>query len=154
MVDRTGAVLTSHPACWGSGSATQVMLSLLFRDTVSQNPIDITEVNSTHGHPRVMSSMRLNPVQEKWPYPPWQTEPSVQKVRAPVERWRRQLPHCCRAPCGDCQAVARAPLPARDVPRRGCQPDVAVALHGGMLCQLPRSFICATLRQSSQGMGL
>jgi hypothetical protein len=60
------------------------MLSMPFRDAVDQNPIDITEVNSTHGHPRVMSSVRLNPVQEKWPYPPWQTESSVQKLRAPV----------------------------------------------------------------------
>src|SRR5215468_8668353 len=119
------------------GSATQVMLSMPFRDTVGQNSIDITEVNSTHGHPRVLSSVRINPVQEKWPYPPWQTESSVQKLRAPVERRRCQPPHCCRAPCGDCQPVARAPLPARDLPRGGRQPDVAVALHGGMLCQLP-----------------
>src|SRR5215475_8726238 len=29
------------------GSATQVMLSMPFRDTVGQNPIDITEVKST-----------------------------------------------------------------------------------------------------------
>jgi hypothetical protein len=50
------------------------MLSMPFRDTVGQNPIDITEVNSTHGHPTVMSSVRINPVQEKWLYPPWQTE--------------------------------------------------------------------------------
>src|SRR5262245_54909340 len=66
------------------GSATQVMLSMPFRDMVGQNPIDTTEVNRTHGHPRVMSSVRINSVQEKWPYPPWQTESSVQKLRAPV----------------------------------------------------------------------
>src|SRR5262245_32183667 len=51
------------------GSATQVMLSMPFHDTVGQNSIDIPEVNRTHGHPRVMSSVRINPVQEKWPYP-------------------------------------------------------------------------------------
>ena len=33
--------------------------------------------------------------------------------------------------------LARAPLPARDLPRGGRQPDVAVALHGGMLCSCP-----------------
>jgi hypothetical protein len=46
------------------------MLSMPFRDTVGQNPIDIPEVNSTHGHPRVMSNMRIKPVQEKWPDTP------------------------------------------------------------------------------------
>src|SRR5215471_21803080 len=136
--------------CANSGSATQVMLSMPFRDTVSQNPIDITEVNSTHGHPRVMPTMRIKPVQEKWPYPPWQTESLVQKLRAPVQRRRCQPPHCCRAPRGDCQPVARAPLPARDLPRGGRQLDVAVALHGGMLCNLPRSCTCAAPHQSSQ----
>jgi len=35
---------------------------------------------------------------------------------------------------------------------RGRQPDVAVALHGGMLCQLPRSFTSAAPRPSSQSM--
>ena len=33
--------------------------------------------------------------------------------------------------------VARARLPARDVPRRGRQPAVAVALHGGMFGHCP-----------------
>jgi|SRR4030095_3200952 hypothetical protein len=47
------------------GSATQVMLSMLFHDTVGQNSIDITEVNRSHGYPRGMSSVRINPVQEK-----------------------------------------------------------------------------------------
>src|SRR5438132_1406034 len=46
--------------------------------------------------------------------------------------------------------VTRAHLPARDLPCSGRQPAVAIAPHGGMLCKLPRSFICATLRQSSQ----
>jgi hypothetical protein len=59
------------------GSATQVMLSMPFRDTVDQHPIDITEVNSTHGQPRVLSSVRLNPIHEKWPYSPWHTEPCM-----------------------------------------------------------------------------
>jgi hypothetical protein len=56
------------------GSATPVILSMLFHDTVGQNSIDITEVNRSHGYPRGMSSVRINPVQEKWLYPPWQTE--------------------------------------------------------------------------------
>ena len=47
------------------GRATQVMLSMPFRDTVGQNSINITEVNRSHGYPRGMSSVRINPVQEK-----------------------------------------------------------------------------------------
>jgi len=60
------------------------MLLMPCHATVGQNPSDITEVNSTHGHPSVMSSMRIKPVQEQRPCPPWHTASSVQKLRAPV----------------------------------------------------------------------
>src|SRR5262245_63322280 len=36
-------------------------------------------------------------------------------------------------------------------PRGGDQPDVAVALHGGMFCHLSRSLTCEAPRPSSQG---
>ena len=79
LVRRLGLGSCGEQACPSVGSATQVMLSMPFRDTVGQNSIDLTEVNSTDGHPSVMSSVRLNPVQEKWSYPPWPTASSVQK---------------------------------------------------------------------------
>src|SRR6516165_4428495 len=62
---------------WTSIVSTQVMLTTRFHATVGQKPLDIPEVNSSHGHPRVMSRMRLNPVQEKWPYSSWQTASSM-----------------------------------------------------------------------------
>jgi hypothetical protein len=40
------------------------------------------------------------------------------------------------------------------LPRGGRQPDVAVALHGGMLCNLSQSCTCAAPRPSSQRMSL
>jgi hypothetical protein len=43
------------------GSALPVMLSMPCRDTVGRNSINITEVNSTDGHLRVMSSVRSLP---------------------------------------------------------------------------------------------
>jgi hypothetical protein len=46
------------------------MLSMPFRDTVDQNPIDSTAVNRTSGQPSVMASVRFHPVQEKWRWMP------------------------------------------------------------------------------------
>jgi hypothetical protein len=38
-----------------------------------KNHLAILEVNSSHGHLRVMSSGRINTGQEQWPYSPWHT---------------------------------------------------------------------------------
>src|SRR5262245_60753627 len=51
---------TFHCYATLAGSATQVRLPMPFRDTVGQNSIDLTAVNSTDGHPSVMPSVRIN----------------------------------------------------------------------------------------------
>jgi hypothetical protein len=84
------------------------------------------------------------------PYPPRQTEASVEKLPALVSRWCRNPAHFCRAPDRDGKPVVQAPLPARDMPRGGRHPDEAVALHDGRLCKLRRSFLGAAPRLSSQ----
>ena len=59
-----------------------------------KNRPDNRETNSSHAHQRCMPRMWITPVQEKWPYPPWEAESSVQSVRTPVECHNRRPPHC------------------------------------------------------------
>jgi len=82
------------------GSATQVMLSMPFRDTVGQNSINITEANRSHGYPRGMSSVRINPVQEKNTFQLGSDKARSDQARfliAPVENrtYHLTFPLCC-----------------------------------------------------------
>src|SRR5882724_13396567 len=85
-----------------------------------------------------MPSVWIKPVQEKWPYPPWEAESSVQSVRTPVECHGQRPPHCGGAAHQSGTPAAGTHLAAWDLSGRGRQSHVALALYGRVLYRVPR----------------
>ena len=79
-----------------SGSATQVMLSMPFRDTVAHPPIDSTALHRTSGQPSVMASVRCPPGPAHWPDPPGPPASAVPKGRAPYAGFAALWGAACR----------------------------------------------------------
>src|SRR5215831_13399877 len=94
------------------------------------------EVNGSYDRQKRLPRLWLNPLQEEWSYPQWQTESSMQDMPTPVRPVLRAIPHLRRQTWSYRTLTGGTDFVTRHLPRRGRHSQVALGFSGPVLCSV------------------